>query len=328
MKYRKFLLLLITPLLMGVASKDTKAIQTIKLSSPSIGPFEQYQEDVATFYTLTSTYTKASLVYERILFTNISTGSERNVKTANHSVPARASTRVDLVIPTSEFMGPSGMAISISLYDGRDDSLIRSHRLAIYPAGKETINPIQYVDDGYTTKTIGIVFPSAQLKEKLTFNHYADYFLTDIYYRLPLEQFDFGIESTFKETPTGTGFMLIRNGKSLFPNLTSIGNNVNLTLKVTKVREIYRISIKNSLYVNPNTLLMSNNPIAGYVATDNFYFPINKMSRMQGLDVTFTLIGVGYNKTNLSWTCTYYPTSSIIGPCNNSEYCIEGGVSK
>ena len=69
-------------------------------------------------------------------------------------------------------------------------------------------------------------------------------------------------------------------------------------------------------------------PLSGYVATDNLYFPINQIDSVQGLNVTFTLRDFGNNKTNLSWTSTYYPTSNIIGQCNNSEYCIVGGVSQ
>ena len=328
MKYKRYLLLLITPLLMGVTSKNTKATQTIIPTSSQIGPFEQYQEDVTSSYTLTSTFAKGVSSYERLKFVDISTGNERNVKTATHTIQPRAILRVDFVVPTSEFLGPLGMEITITVYDARIDSILRSCSETIYPAGHDTINPLNYVDEGFTSKPIAVSFPAGHYAETLSFDNYNDYFLTDIYYRLPFEQFDFTIENKFKETPCGAGFMLIRNGKSLFPNLTNIGKNTTLNIKVVKIGDIYRICLKNSLYVNPNTLLMSSNPLAGYVATDNFYFPINKMGQNQGLDITFNLLSVGYNKTNLSWTSTYYPTSSIIGPCNSSEYCIVGGVNQ
>lgn len=327
MKFRRFLLLLIAPLLMGVSSRDIKASQTVIPSSPQIGPFEVYQENVMATYTLTSTFTKGTPTYERINYLDIATGNERNTKSAAHTVPARSTLTLTFEVPTQEFLGPSGMRITITVYNSKEQTAYRSYQLIVYPIGHESINPLNYLEEGFTSRGIAFKFPSKAMEETLYFDNYNDYFLTDIYYRLPLEQFDIRTTGSFSETPVGTGEMIIKDGKFYFPNLPTSGKNVRIYLKIVKVGDIYRICLRNSLYINPSTLVMSSTPITGYVVTDNFYFPVNQLSMMQGLDITFNIQNFGNNKTNLSWTSTFYPTSSIIGPCNSSEYCVVGGIN-
>ena len=81
MKFKRFLLLLIVPLLMGAAPKVNIVTRNLALTSSIIGPFDKYQEDVVASYTLTTTTNKPNSTYERFTFLDISTGNERNVKT-------------------------------------------------------------------------------------------------------------------------------------------------------------------------------------------------------------------------------------------------------
>lgn len=327
MKFKRFLLLLIVPLLMGAAPKVNIVTRNLALTSSIIGPFDKYQEDVVASYTLTTTTNKPNSTYERFTFLDISTGNERNVKTTNHFIPAKSSITLSITIPTSEFMGPSGMEIFMNIYDSFNNTLLYSYALTIYAAGSESINPLQYIESGYVTKPIAIAFPDVEYREKIYFDNYSDYFLTDIYYRLPFEQFDIKVDSIFDKTIEGSGTMLIKKGKNFFPNLSTIGNNTFIGLKTNKIGDIYRISLKNGLYVSPSSLIMSSTPLAGYVATNNFYLPVNKRDEIQGLEITMNIYNIGYSKTNLSWTSKYFPTSSLIGACSYSEYCIVGGVS-
>ena len=324
MKSKKGLFLLVTPLLLGATPKATR---TIVPSTSRIGPFEVFQDDVTSTYTITSTLLKKATVYEKINFRDIYSGSVFNYTSSSHTINANSKLSFPFTIPTSGQMGLHGMKMSIGVYNAEDDSKYQSFTTTIYPIGHDIINPLDYLDNGYSTKNTAFSFPSQGFRETLIFTNYNDYFLTDIYYRLPFEQFDIKVDTSYKNLPLATGQMIIKNGGQLFPNLTSINNDIYINLSMIKVDDIFRLCLKTSLYVNPTTLNMSSFPISGYVATDNFYFPVNRIDEMQGLNIEFNVMNFGYNKTNLTWTSTFSPTYPFIGACNNSEYCVVGGAN-
>ena len=181
------------------------------------------------------------------------------------------------------------MKITITVYRASDDYLYKEMTDTIFPTGTSKINPLNYLEDGYTTFTTAVSFPNKFYKEKLTFPNYADYFLTDIYYRIPFEQFDIAVDSLYTDIPDGTGAMTLYNAADIFPNLTSNKNNIVLKLKTFKRGENYGISLANPLFVNPNTLQMADTPLSGYVATYNLYYPINQSEELQGLKVGFKI---------------------------------------
>ena len=312
---------------MGI-SPSNKIIETVTPSSSQIGPFDVYQDDVESTYSIMSTLPKRTMVYERLTFKDVKTGNERTITSSSHYISSNSHLTFPYTIPTSEFMGRLGMRITISAFNALDNTAYQSFGLIVYPIGKNMINPLNYLTNGYSTKNTAVSFPNKTYNEKLIFTNYSDYFLTDIYYRLPFEQFDIKVVSNYKNIPVKTAQMTLKNADDLFANLSGFNGDIRINLKIEEIDGIFRLSLKNPLYVNPSTLVMSYIPIAGYVATNNFYFPVNQMEEMQGLEIAFTITEFGNNKTNLSWTSTYYPTSSVIGACNNSEYCVVGGISQ
>ena len=210
--------------------------------------------------------------------------------------------------------------MAIGVFRASDDYEYKTVSSIIYPVNTVIVNPLNYLETGYTTKTTAVSFPSMNYKETLNFTNYADYFLTDIYYRIPLEQFDIDVTTNYPELPPTTGRMIITKGAKLFPNLTSTGSNVVIELMTYKKGDKYRIVPSKPLYVNPNNLQMSSTPIDGYVATNNIYYPVNQTEDFQGLKFTFNIYQFGYSETNLSWISYCYSSSSFIGACSNSEY--------
>lgn len=330
MKFKSLILLLITPFLMGAIPGGGGGLfdGEMKIETPLMGPFDRYQSDVSSTLTVISTYKLRQTIYERLTFEDLATSASRVYSLASHVINGNSSETVSFNIPTSLYMGSSGMSITIEILRSSDNYVFIASTMFINLPGHETINPINYSSSSFVSKVIGVGYPSTVAREVLTFSGFTDYFLTDIYYRIPLEQFDIGIQSDFASEPIGEANMIIENGKDLFPNLSGVGNHVLLLLDLVKIGEIYRLSLKKPLYVNPVSVQMSSTALSGYVATNNIYYPINQLDEALGLKITFNIMNFGNNKTNLKWSTYCYSASPFIGPCNNSEYCVVGGVSR
>ena len=325
MKHKGLLSLVITPLLMGATPSPTSS-GTIIPSSELIGPFEKYQSDKSARFLLQSTLSERVNVMARLFFYDIKTKNSKVVTSAVQTIPAKGSSSFNVTIPISKYLGPLGMEITLEVTNIVSSEKYCSYTRTIYPIGHNSIDPLDYLDNGYLIKATATRFPDRAYAERLYFPNYSDYFLTDIYYRIPFEQFDIQVGGNYTNIPLGTGQMILRDSASLFPNLKSDGSDITIPLNMEKIGENYRIILAESLYVHPKQLTMSSVPISGYVATNNFYFPVNQLYQMQGLQAHFDIYDFGNSKTNLSWDCYYDPSGSFIGACNNSQFCIVGGI--
>ncbi len=327
MKYKKSLFLLVTPLLMG--SVTTKAVvQTMTISSPRYGPYEVYQDDVSTEFAVLSTVSDKTVIYEKVIFKDMKTNQSRTVTCAEHTIKFLSTAKIPITIPTSQFFGSGGMRITITVYRSSDDYKYNSVNCVIYPSEAKTVKALDYLNTGYTTKTTAVSFPNKLYNEKFIFHNIADYFLTDIYYRMPIDLFEIEVVTQYPDLETGTGIMVIEDNNNLFSNFKSFQGLIMIPIELKKDGDFYKVFITKTLYVNPKNLYMSDTPISGYVATRNFYYPVNQVDDYQGLTVGFNIMQFGYSKTNLTWSSTCYSSSSFIGACSNSEYCVVGEVSK
>lgn len=327
MKSKNGLFLIITPLLMGVAPNNA-AIQTVTISSPVFGPYEVYCANKNAAIAVKSGINKKTLVYEKIIFKDLAKDTSRTMTFAEHYIEKGKSYPIPFVMPLNDYLGRSGMNMTVQVFRSEDNVRIKNVSATIYPCGLTTINPIDYVETGYTTNVTAICFPNTSYKETFTFDNFADYFLTDIYYRMPLEQFQIGIKTNYETFPFGTAKLTILDGASLFPLMNTSGSNVVIDLNLSQIGEKYQLIPKNTLYVNPTTLEMSSRAINGYVATNNIYYPVNKIEDLYGTELEFRIENFGNNKTNLIWRVTCYSSSTFIGACSNSEFCVVGGISK
>ena len=293
-----FLLIFVCPLLSAADIGPQLPIPTdeIVVKSSQYGPYEKYQSDVSESFSITSYYKNGNTVYERITYLDLTTGASRNVRTTSHTLRYRRASTVNITIPTSALLGDEGLVISIEIYNSPDSSYITGEAIVIYPIGTETINPLNYLENGYETKYIAAAFPSDSYKEKLTFESFADYFLTDIYYRIPLDQFDIEIE-TFSDSYTlGQGTMTIVGMRDYLPYLNGQGNDAIISLRLSKNGNKIQVNYGSSMYVNPKTLTMSSTPKSGYVITNNFYLPVNQWTILWVLKLDFILMVLATTK--------------------------------
>ena len=73
-------------------------------------------------------------------------------------------------------------------------------------------------------------------------------------------------------------------------------------------------------------LMMSSLVKEGYIASNYFYLPKNKISKLQGLNLNIHVNGIGVNHMSYTYEFIISFDSLLLGPCNESMYCVVGGV--
>ena len=295
-----------------------------------LGPYTKYQSNSLINYTIKSTYTSEQTIYEIIRFGTPSNTNQQTVTKANHSISANGSYTGYVAVPTKTFLGDSGMTMSLEVYNS-SGSQLRISVVTIYPIKSEVINPTRYSSSTYTCPRTKVTVTNGltrYVNEEYRFTKVDDYFLTDIYYRLPLEQFEMQTtldESTFTYS---NAYLIIQGMEQYFPGLTYSNGQAKIPLEIKYNEGRLTLGLLNNMYVEPKLLFMSNVPRNNYRATKNFYLPINHCDDLMGASFNIQMNNIGLNKISFRWTTTLISGSPIIGDCHNSGYCVIGRVSK
>ncbi len=106
-------------------------------------------------------------------------------------------------------------------------------------------------------------------------------------------------------------------------------NEVKIPIKVKESRTTTKtLTFADTFYVEPSTLKMSLTPKIGYVETKYFYFPINHLDDVLNQKFIFKInqLGTMSSRMNITFECSFNTDVHLIGDCNNSEYCLIGGI--
>lgn len=321
---RTLLLCGVTPLLMGVT--PIQLDRYIEVTSDDIGPYDFPHEDVNITFTIQFiNQTITTGIYEQLIVGNRTTPNASVARKKSHDVNNYIPYNVTFTLPLSSVYDEDGLSITLKI--NHQNGTLYSKTITIYPSEKDVINPFNYTLTPFESRVLKGHFQESKVvenKEKLYFSDFKDYFLDDVYYRINLNQFTFAYEFPNSTFIYKNAYMTINDKLEYFDNLTG----GKIPLKITENNGEISVIFKFIMYVDPTLLEMNLLPKTGYVATNNFYLPVNKMSDINGMSLSFEINEIGYNKTTIKWDMIYDPTTNKIGPCQNSEYCIVGGVSK
>lgn len=304
-------------------NKDTGAYS---FSSDIYGPFEEFQDDVTiTIHVIPPTITGLSL--DRILILD----KEGSIIYSTGSTAHNASRPYDYMVtlPTKDYLSYEGMHCRYEIERSKT-GVVSQIDFILYPYSKKhPINPFDYNNSSYNSRQKAFYFKDNGIKfieEKFSFKDLEDYFLTNSYYKLSLDQFKFD-SFLYGNLSYKDAYLVLDD---LIPSFLSLSNESNNSSKIPlslKINENATISLqfKDLLYVEPSSLHMSTRPKSGYVATKYFFLPTNKKEEVSTQSFRFEINELGYNKTYLSWNIEYTNTINLIGDCSNSEYCVVGG---
>ena len=316
---------LLTMLIPGVRAVG----QTLNISM-ELGPYSKNQNDPLVPYTIKSTYTSSKTIYEIFRFGDDVNPNMQTVTKANHVIESNTTYTGYVSVPTKSLFGSTGMKITFEVFN-ENGSRIKTGSCFIYPKTSLTINPTSYSYHTYQcpeTHAMIVNNKTFYTTESYTFTQVDDYFLTDLYYRLPIEQFVINTTLSDSEFTYSKAYLKIVGMDEYFPSLTYTNGVATINLNVDYNDGQLTFSPKTTLFVDRNLLLMSIGPKVSYVQTKNFYLPINHQKDLVGSSFTFGIEEIGYNKSSFIWQSALLAESPLIGNCHNSGYCVVGTVTK
>ena len=246
-----------------------------------------------------------------------------------HKVTRNSTYTLTFKLPFKSALTKRGLKVYIDFIDG-DDMPLQSFSFNIMPIQPERIHPQDYIDEYYSVTDI-IVDPdnyTASISEKYKFDLMLDYFNTDNYYRLSLNDLVITYESS-KECPAGLAHLHFVDYLKLFPYLDNDNTVPEFDIPLTIIQSNNRVlfSFPSKMYVKPGSLEMSLDARPGFVETSYFYLPVNHCQDLLGQTFTLEAESFGHNRNNFSWDIRYINNRNLLGDCHNSDYCVVGEIN-
>ena len=290
-----------------------------------IGPFEKGCSDYVLSGQVTARQTVIA-VTERMTAKIIDGAVVKTQKTKSHSVAKGTNYTLTFTLLFQSSLTEKGLNVIIDFIDD-NNSVLHSFAFNIKPIRRTTIDPKQYIDDYYVIDDI-VVDPDNYSKtkdEKIRFDKALDYFNSDTYYRLSLEDVLISYECGLSFPGCIAHLHFVDYLKS-FPYLDSENEvpTFDIPLRTIIKNKAISFAFPQVMYVKPATLEMSLEARPGFTSTSYFYLPKNRCEDI--LDQVFNIVvkDFGHGKTSFTWDMRYLNNQRLIGDCSNSDYCVIG----
>ena len=312
--------ILVSPLLSGAYTPQ------LDMHFNEFGPFYAYMPDVTLTYRVNTKNSSTVNGYELFVFGTPSNPEQKSYRSTSHKITS-TQTSYTVTVPTSLLLGDSGMTITMKINSTMNLTLL-TKTITIYPTPKQYFDPTTG-GDTFTSEPYAIKMDSLEvtgINEKIRFSNFSNYFYDSTYYKLSLDQFIMYFRSDITKIKNDGCYMKIPQNESLFPGLTYQNGYAYLPLKIERRGDGFGLYFKNPMFVDKKTLIMSDQPRDNFVATNNFYLPINKKEQLLDYPIYFELKNVSFSNVTITWKSKISAYNNLIGDCQNSEYCVEGEV--
>ena len=233
-------------------------------------------------------------------------------------------------IPINRYLTNKGLTLKFELLAYPSREVLRSYSTHLFPLTQ----PGWSVDDmktGYCiTRSIGF-YGSGQtlspISESFNFSYLGDYIDNEYYYRLDFSNNYMKYDSKFDLT-YGSVNLKIEDKNNIFPYFSHDSNdNITVPLKATKGKnEVVTFSLKNVLFVNRKTLEMSDSNQFGFIATRDFYLPVNKRNKINNKTFSFEFNNFGKSGVTASFPVQYIAGEPLVGTSGDAKFYVVGGV--
>ena len=233
-------------------------------------------------------------------------------------------------VPIHRYLTNKGLTLKFELLAYPSMQVLKSYSTHLFPLTQ----PGWSIDDmkgGYLfTRSIGF-YGSGQtlspITESFNFSYLGDYIENEYYYRLDIKNNYMKYDSKFDLT-YGSISLKIEDRDNVFKYFShDSNNNIVIPLKATQEEnEKVTFSIKNNLYVNRQTLEMSDSRRSGFSPTKVFYMPLNKRDEINNKTLSFEINDFGKSKLNASFPLQYVAGESLLGTSAEAKYYVIGGV--
>jgi len=220
-----------------------------------------------------------------------------------------------------------GITVEVGIWSLTYSAMLHPVKMTFYEKTHAKIDPNDYKTSSYVAKNT-INGRGLTYNEYFKFDNFRDYIDTDIYNVLSLKDFTF-THSFYYPFRYGSAYLDILDLNNAFPNLQSTTEGYKrIPLTLSKNGSVVSFNFPDVMYVNPETLEMSLTQISGTTETRNFYMPRNKKTLLQSLKMILRVDGLGSNLIRFDYPIEYNSGNNYIGDCNDSDYCVTGGIRK
>ena len=167
-------------------------------------------------------------------------------------------------------------------------------------------------------------FNDEKIEERFNFSNFTHLLDLETYYRLDLSSISFFYDcyKKFEADSISLSFIDIDN---LFPYIEEINGIKSVPLYIKEDNKEISFVFKN-LYVIKNTLEMSVINRDGFIPTNYFYLPKNKINKLQGFKFIINMVNGGVSNISFDYEVEIGISHLLLGPCSDSMYCVVGGV--
>lgn len=159
-------------------------------------------------------------------------------------------------------------------------------------------------------------------KAEYSFENFSGLYVPDFYHKIDLSSFKILVDELERPFFTQESRLNIYNVNGVFDDIEGAGELVTFNIDFDEVDDGFVPKLKDPLYVDRTTLLMSSTPKEGYVQTRHIYLPINAMDLQSEYNSYFFFGSFGLDQTSVFYRFEIKALLNTFGDCFNSEYCI------
>lgn len=224
----------------------------------------------------------------------------------------------------------NGLDIKFSIKEGAN--VLKEYNITLYPKEHNSIlvNNYQYTPYIIKNRTFKINKDEIDQEEIFDFSNMIFDLSINNDNSLDLSPFFFIYDNKEKlNNLTDSKYLYINDPyKKLFPYIENRDNG-DIKVKVKYATNTYGetyINFDQELFYNPKTLDMSFENKEDYVATDKFYIKNDIIESLKETKINFILGKTGRNDLTLNIPLKFYKDNNFIGACDDSDFCIIGGI--
>lgn len=321
---RNLLSLALTTLVLLPSSPSSSLIEPI---SDLVGPFDlgEPNHEYNFVYSVNKAYDSVSevITYTRHGGTIIST-----VKSAKHAVAADEVVIYPYTFENKSYLTSAGLDVAYSLVNSKTSLKIFNYKYTIYAKSHKDVEPFKIKTRKYTSKTIMYIPNVGSFEETYSFVDLEENF--NIYNSLELDvsNLKFSYISKCPLTYDSAEFYFVDN-KMLFPKIEENEDGFkHIPLSLFQIDEFVYFKYKDNIFYDPSSGNISFVKTKDSILKNRFYIPRNKTSEVESYTFYFQINNFGGDGINISFPIKFVSYSYYFGLCNQSDYCIMGGIKK
>ena len=233
----------------------------------------------------------------------------------------------EIELPIKGYLKAEGLKIEFThSYRNRT---YRHDSAVIYPFQKQSFNVATYRKEPIVCKGNYISIKDYEIStdEIFDFTNLNEYITFSRNNILDLSTLVFRYESPI-DFEASKLTLNIKDHSHIFNYLKMPNNVVSFPLKPVQNGNDVLLVIDEQLYVNTETLEMSDHQFPGFVETDKFYVPIHREEDFLKDEVYITMEDCGFSLADIHIPFKFFYAKKYVGECYESDYCVHGGIKE